>query len=126
MSYDLIIKSSNKLWALRPLCRQSLAYFCYCSQSSIESMGLPVFLAYVEKLDIVPQAESLDSSHRRVGPDPVTNMLVLERPCQSDANQYLGDIVPLHQLCGPVQLTPRFGKKADNHLTAYNSLHFST
>ena len=42
-------------------------------------MGPPVFLAYIERLDIVPQAESLDSAVRRVGPDPVTNMLVLER-----------------------------------------------
>ena len=45
----------------------------------INTMGPPVFLAYIERLDIVPQAESLDSAVRRVGPDPVTNMLVLER-----------------------------------------------
>ena len=93
-------------------------------QSSTGSMGPSIFLAYVERLDIVPQAESLDSAHRTAGPDPVTNMLVLERPCRSDG-KYLGDIVPLSQLHGPVQLTPLFGKKADNRLTAYNSLHFS-
>ena len=60
-------------------------------------MGPPVFLAYIECLDIVPQAESLDSAVRRVGPDPVTNMLVLERARRVDGS-YLGDIVPLSHL----------------------------
>ena len=88
-------------------------------------MGPPVFLAYIERLDIVPQAESLDSAFRRVGPDPVTNMLVLEHARRADGS-YLGDIVPLSHLRGPVQLMPVFGDKADSRLTAYNSLHFSS
>ena len=52
-------------------------------------------------------------------------MLVLEHACRSNGS-YLGDIVPLSQLRGPVQLIPVFGDKADKHFTAYNSLHFSS
>ena len=52
-------------------------------------------------------------------------MLVLESAHRANG-LYLGDIIPLSQLWGPVQLIPDFGDKADNHLTAYNSLHFSS
>ena len=60
----------------------------------IGGLGSPVFLAYVEQLNIVPQAESLHSACRQAGPDPVTNMLVLERSYRSDGS-LVGDIIPL-------------------------------
>lgn len=47
-------------------------------QSTIERIGPPVFLAYMKRMDIIPQAESLESSRRRAVPDLVTNILVLE------------------------------------------------
>lgn len=94
-------------------------------QFMIGGLGSPAFLAYVKWLDIVPQAESLHSACRQVGPDPVTNILVLEWSYRS-GGLLVGDIIPLQQLQGPVQLTLVFGKKAHICLTAYNSLHFSS
>ena len=88
-------------------------------------MGPPVFLAYIEHLDIIPQAKSLDSALQRVGPDPITNMLVLEHAHRANG-LYLGNIIPLSQLPGLVHLIPVFEDKADNHLTTYNNLHFSS
>ena len=68
---------------------------------------------------------SLKLSHqiqlRRPVPDPIINMMVLEHAHHPDQS-YLGDIIPLHQFCGPVQLITVFGELAPN---AYNSVHFS-
>ena len=40
-------------------------------QLTVEWIGSPIFLAYVEQLDVVPQAESLNSTRRMAGPDPL-------------------------------------------------------
>ena len=74
---------------------------------------------------LVPKLSHFDSAHRKTRTNPVSNMLVLERPYRSDST-YVGNIIPLSQLHGPVQLTPVFGDMVDSHLTAYNSFHFST
>lgn len=85
-----------------------------------------MFLVYVERFDIVPQATSLrpGSSRSAIAPDPVTQMYLLKRAIRSDGRRF-GDIVPLSQLRGPVQLTPHFGAKADRRLTMHNSLEYS-
>jgi hypothetical protein len=88
--------------------------------------GFESFFAYVERFDIVPQAVSLTStSTRALQPNPVTQMYVLRRAYRADKRPF-GDIVPLTQLRGPVQIAPLFGEVADPRLTMQNSLHYST
>lgn len=86
--------------------------------------GLDSFFAYVERFDIVPQATSIKSKIRSLKPNPVTTMYVLKRATRADNSQF-GDIVPVSQFRGPVDLIPRFGAKADTRLTRYNSMHYS-
>jgi hypothetical protein len=87
--------------------------------------GLESFFAYVERFDIVPQPDSLaPTSSRVVGRNPGTQMYVLKRASRAGL-QHFGDIIPLSQLRGPVQLVPCFGEAADPRLTRQNSLHYS-
>jgi hypothetical protein len=82
--------------------------------------GLESFLAYVEHFDIVPQPVSLAPTSSRVaGRNPATQIYVLK--CASRAGLWqFGDIIPLSQLRGPVQLVPCFGEAADSRLTVLN------
>ena len=87
--------------------------------------GLESFLAYVERFDIVPQPVSLAPTSARVaGRNPGTQMYVLKRALRASLRRF-GDIIPLSQLRGPVQLVPCFGEAADSRLTMQNSLHYS-
>jgi hypothetical protein len=52
-------------------------------------------------------------------------MYVLKRAVRSNGSR-IGDIVPLGQVRMLVHLVPRFGAKADPHLTAQNSMEYST
>ena len=84
-----------------------------------------VFLAYVERFNIIPQPTHLGSTIRGPCPDPATGMYVTKRSLRSNGTQ-LGDVVPLSQARIPAPLIPQFGNKADVKLTAQNSLEFST
>jgi hypothetical protein len=87
--------------------------------------GLESFLAYVERFDLVPQPMSLAPAAPRIaGRNPVTQMYVLKRASRAGLRRF-GDIVPLSQLRGPVQLVPCFGEVADPRLAVQNSLHYS-
>lgn len=50
-------------------------------------------------------------------------MYVVKRALR--ANQVpMGDIIPLQQICSLVELTPRFGKKADRRFHSTNNLQY--
>ena len=57
--------------------------------------------------------------------DPVTGMYMLKRALRADGSR-IGDIVPLSRLRIPVEIIPRFGKKADLRLTRHNSLEYTS
>ena len=87
--------------------------------------GLEQFLAYAERFDLVPQTTSLaPTSSRAAGRNPVTQMYLLKHASRAGLRHF-GDIIPLTQLRGPVQLIPSFGEEADSRLTMMNSLHYS-
>ena len=60
----------------------------------------------------------------RLVPDPIHGMYVLCRANQSDGSP-MGAIVLLHHLRIAVNLIPRFGEKADPHLTSQTSFDSS-
>ncbi|KAF8336052.1 hypothetical protein F5887DRAFT_1063304 [Amanita rubescens] len=76
------------------------------------------FVAYVDRFDIIPQATAS-------APEPASSLHVLKRAHRANGRP-LGDIVPLSQLRSLVSLVPRFGEKADSHLTKTTCLAFST
>jgi hypothetical protein len=78
----------------------------------------PLYLAYVERFDVVPQTHLPRGS--RLAPDPIHGMYVLRRAFRSDGSP-MGGIIPLYHLRMPVNLIPRFGAKASAHLTSRTS-----
>lgn len=59
-------------------------------------------------------------------PDPTTGMYVLKRAVRTDGTP-MGDIIPLSQLCAPVDIIPRWGgMTASPRLTCANSLEFGS
>ena len=83
-----------------------------------------MFLAYVQRFDIVPQNRSLTAgSPRGPYPDPVTKMYILRRSVRADGSR-LGDVIPLTNLRASADLTHRFHNKADTRLTKENSLEY--
>jgi hypothetical protein len=89
--------------------------------------GTESFLTYVQRFDIVPQNPSLSNSGNTKGPfpDPVTTLYVLKRAKRTDRSR-MGGVIPLGQLRTLVELTPRFGCKADPRLTKESSLEYSS
>ena len=85
----------------------------------------PLYLTYVQRFDIIPQATPGYPGPRAAIPDPVTGMYILKRAIRSNGSR-MGDIIPLSRYRMPVELTPRFGAKADHRLTKENSLESST
>ena len=80
----------------------------------------PLYLAYVERFDVVPQAHLPRGA--RLAPDPIHGMYVLRRALRSDGSP-MGGIIPLHHLRMPVNLIPQFGEKADARLTSRTSFN---
>lgn len=80
----------------------------------------PDFLAYVQRFDIVPQTKP-DGNGKGPFPEPASGMYLLKRARRSDKS-VMGDVIPLDRLRAPVELTPRFGKKADRRLSKETSL----
>lgn len=76
--------------------------------------GTEGFLIYAHKFNLVHSS-----------PDSAAGMYLLKRARRSD-NSLVGDIVPLDQLRAAIDLTPRFGAKADTRLTTRTILEYST
>lgn len=83
------------------------------------------FLAYVRRYDIVPQRDPANSTRQGMFPDPNTGLFLLKRARRSDG-EMAGDIIPLNQLRSLVDVSPRFGEKANPRLTNANSLSFAS
>ncbi|KAF9782579.1 hypothetical protein BJ322DRAFT_1157393 [Thelephora terrestris] len=83
---------------------------------------LPLYLAYVERFDVVPQADL--PRGQRLAPDLIWGMYILRRACRSDGSP-MGAVIPLYHLRQPVQLVPKFGAKADPNLTSRTSFNAS-
>jgi hypothetical protein len=75
------------------------------------------FLAYVERFDIQPQANSASAN-------PSTQMPLLRRGLRSNGTRK-GDIIFLSSLRSSVDLTPSFNKAADDRLTKETALEYS-
>ena len=84
-----------------------------------------VFLTYAERFDLVPQPTHHGGTIRGYCPDAVTGMYVAKRSLRSNGSR-LGDVLPLSQVRISAPLIPRYGDRADQKLTAQNSLEFST
>ena len=84
-----------------------------------------IYLSYMERFDVIPQATQLGSTSRARCPDPVTGMYVMKRSHRSNGTR-MGDIVPLSQIRIAAPLIPRYGLRADPKLTSRNSMEFST
>lgn len=84
--------------------------------------GLPLYLTYVHRFDIVPQL--CMPRDQRFAPDPVTGMYLLKKAVRSNGSP-MGAIVPLYHCHIPVHLIPRFGEVADPHLAPQTSMERS-
>ncbi|KAG1738912.1 uncharacterized protein EDB91DRAFT_1237678 [Suillus paluster] len=83
------------------------------SKTSTQWAWRDQFLTYVHRFDII-------GVHK-----PTTQMHVLKRARQSNGT-CIRDVVPISQLCTPINLVPWFGATADNRLTAYNSVEHAS
>ena len=85
-----------------------------------------LFLAYVQRFDVIPQAMSSVSttSHGHV-PERSTGMYVLKRSIRTDG-MWMGDIIPLSHIRAAVDLVPRFMEEADPRLTKETSFEYSS
>ena len=83
---------------------------------------LPLYLAYVERFDIVPQTHL--PRGQRLAPDLVWGMYIMRRAYRSDGSP-MGAIVPLYHIRRAIHLIPRFGEKADSTLTSRTSFDAS-
>ena len=83
---------------------------------------LPLYLAYVQRFDIVPQMDL--PRGQRSAPDLIRGMYVLRRALRSDGLP-MGGVLPLYHLCHPIQLIPKFGVKANPTLTSRTSFDAS-
>jgi len=84
-----------------------------------------LFLAYVQRFDIVPQLIPGSSSKKGLCVEPSTGMYLLKRARRSDGS-ILGDIIPLGHVRTLVDLVPRFGPIAEKRLTKETSLESSS
>ena len=80
---------------------------------------LPLYLAYVQCFEIVPQPYM--PCGQQAVPDPITGMYVLRRARRSNGSP-MGAIVLLYHSHMPVDLIPKFGESADPCLTAETSM----
>lgn len=84
------------------------------------------FLAYIQCYDIVKQPNPHNTSLvHGIYPEPNTGLYLLKKSTWANG-KWLGDIVPLDQIRAVVDVTPRFGAKANHRLTCLSSLAYST
>ena len=86
------------------------------------------FLTYVRRFDIISQINAAVSGSRTMkGPYPeLSSGLYLLKRSKRSTGLVMGDVLPLDQIRSLVNLTPRFGEKANRILTKENSLEFSS
>jgi hypothetical protein len=82
------------------------------------------FLTYVQRFDIVPQSTPT-SATRVPRPEQSSSLYILKRAKRADGST-IGDVVPLCQLRGLVNLVPRFHEAAHRGLTDRNSSSYCT
>ena len=75
------------------------------------------FLIYVQRFNIVPQANGS-------AVECTTGLHVLKRATRA-LGSVLGEIFPLDQIRSYAHIVPCFDHTADNRLTTSNSIHFS-
>lgn len=78
---------------------------------------------YAQRFDIVSQLTTTPPTRAAI-PDPTTGLYIVKRALRADRSR-TGDIIPLSHLRMPIQLVPRFGKKADPRLKSSNSMEWS-
>jgi hypothetical protein len=83
-----------------------------------------MFLAYVQRFDIIPQPNPQHLSQKGSFVEQSTGMYLLKRALRSDRS-VLGGIIPLGQIRTLVDLIPRFGKEAEKRLTKATLLTYS-
>lgn len=88
----------------------------------LHAAGTGIFLAYVERFDVVPQGTA---AARTAQPDPASGLYVVKRAVRPDKTRR-GSIIPLSRLRAPVQLAAKFGAAADSRLTKQTVLEYST
>lgn len=89
------------------------------SEQSSLVLGPYLFLAYVQRFDVIP------TGTLRSQPDPASGMYALKRSVCSDGSR-MGDVIPLMHLRSTIQLVPKFGATADPQLTMQTSLEYCT
>lgn len=85
------------------------------------------FLAYIQRFDIVPQVNhevSGSQTGRSFYPEQTASMYVLKPAIRADGTCKAG-VIPLQQVRALANLIPRFGNKADRHLTKMTSIAYS-
>jgi hypothetical protein len=124
-SLIILICSCSKRLSIGHSIVQPRIIFCpyWVSGAEVIDSNFP-YLAYCQRLDIVPQTVVPGQTAERVA-DPVSGMFIVKRALRADGTR-VGDIVPLSRLRVPVELIPRFGKKADARLTPQNSLEYTS
>lgn len=83
------------------------------------------FLAYVRRYDIVNQPNPENASLRGFYPEPNTGLYLLKKSIRANGS-WLGDVIPVDQIRALLDLTPRFGLKANRRLTYSSSVAYST
>jgi hypothetical protein len=130
--YEGIYQRQCSVWSkseliCRPLHQIRLIFHAMCSNSSMTLPGTHCFLTYAQCFDVVPQisqAISGSSSQKGPYPDPATTMFVLNCAWRHDQT-ILGGIIPLSQVWNLVELTPRFGEKANTRLIKETTIEYS-
>jgi hypothetical protein len=75
-----------------------------------------MFLAYVQRFDIVPQPNPQRPSQKGSYVEPSTGMYCLKRAQRSDGS-FFGDVIALEHIRALVDLIPRFGEAAEKRLS---------
>ena len=75
-----------------------------------------MFLAYVQRFDIIPQPNPQRPTQRGSYVEPWTGMYYLKRAQRTDGS-FLGDVIALEHIRALVDLVPRFGEAAEKRLS---------
>jgi hypothetical protein len=77
-----------------------------------------MFLAYVQRFDIIPQPNPQQPSQKGSYVEPSTGMYCLKRARRSDGS-FFGDVIVLEHIRALVDLVPRFaaGESVEKHLS---------
>ncbi|KAJ7766827.1 hypothetical protein B0H16DRAFT_1453842 [Mycena metata] len=124
---DTVIVNMDSAWEWpksglqgHTVCQVRMIFRAVTPRNQFPAPGTEGFLAYVERFNIIPQANPQGGGKGRF-PEPATGMYLLKRARRADGSA-MGDIIPLDRIRAPVELTPRFGKVANRRLSRETSL----